>query len=297
MSLHFEPIEVKDVLTDVDEPIIGAIIGRNIIDQQGSPENQLATYHPLDTNLTQLPIIGEIVMGVELAGKFFYMSKFNIQNSPIGNVRQNISSYETLDEEYYPGKYFSGTEQANKKLVCREGDTIIQGRFGNSIRLGSNQYKNLGQEKAEYMDSPNVKIVSGRLNTGTGKFVYDESLDKEINSIYLTTKENIEFNFNNKLIQSLDEPQMTLQSDKIVLHGREKFNVYTKEINLGGENTQPVVLGNELKTILDNILASLSNIVSSYAAANPFASTGLTAEVNSIKQQVNNILSKKVNTE
>jgi|TARA_R100000152_G_C6733821_1_gene158206 hypothetical protein len=297
MSLHFEPIEVKDVLTDVDEPVIGAIIGRNIIDQQGSPENQLATYHPLDTNLTQLPIIGEVVMGVELAGKFFYMSKFNIQNSPIGNVRQNISSFETIDEVYYPGKYFAGTEQANKKLVCREGDTIIQGRFGNSIRLGSNQYKDFGKDEVEYVDSPNVKIVSGRLNTGTGKFVYDESLDKEINSIYLTTKEEVKFNFEDGEIINNDEPQMTLQSDNIVLHGREKFNVYTKEINLGGENTQPVVLGNELEKILDSILTSLSNIVSSYAAANPGASTGLTADVNIIKQQVNKILSKKVNTE
>ena len=300
MSLHLEPIEVVDVLTDVDEPIIGAIVGRNIMDQQGSSESQLATYHPMDTNITQIPIIGEVVIGVELAGKFFYMSKFNIQNSPVENVAPNIGAIELFSEDallYRPGKYFTGNKIGSNKLISREGDTIIQGRFGNSIRLGSNQFKDFNAEKQNYIDSPNVKIVSGIQNSGSGKFVYEESLDKEINSIYLTTKENVGFKYDNELIQSNEEPQITIQSDNIVFHGREKFNVFADNINLGGDNTQPVVLGNELVNLLNDTLLTLTNIITAYSPANPTSTPSLQTEVNNLSEKINNILSNKVNTE
>lgn len=296
--LHFEPVEVLEVIADeANNKNLSAIVGRYVITDQGGIDETVLL--PLDQNILQLPLRGEIVLGTEFAGKHFYMSKLNLNNSPVANSFSGISNYTTTTPKSL-GKYFIPSISGSKKLESREGDTIIQGRFGNSIRLGSNQVKDWidSNTTKEYTDSPNIKITSGISDIGPDiNFTYQESLDTDINSIYLTTKEEVKFKFENEEIRTFDEPQMTLQSDNIVLHGREKFNVYTKEINLGGENTQPVVLGNELKTILDSILTSLSSIVSSYSSANPGATAGLTAEVNSIKQQVNNILSKKVNTE
>ena len=49
------------------------------------------------------------------------------------------------------GEYF---KEPKERLVGAEGDTIIQGRFGQSIVLGSSQIN--GQE-----ESPNVKVVAG----------------------------------------------------------------------------------------------------------------------------------------
>ena len=296
--LHFEPVEVLEVIADeANNKDVSAIIGRYVIADQGGTDETVLL--PLDQNILQLPLRGELVLGTEFGGKHFYMSKLNLNNSPIANSFSGISNY-TIGLPTSLGKYFTPSISGSKKLENREGDTIIQGRFGNSIRLGSNQVKDWidSNTTKEYVDSPNIKITSGINDIGPDiNFTYQESLDTDINSIYLTTKENVKFKFDDKNVESFDEPQMTLQSDNIVLHGREKFNVYTKEINLGGENTQPVVLGTELEKILNSILTSLSNIVSSYAAANPGAATGLTADVNSIKQQVNKILSKKVNTE
>jgi hypothetical protein len=296
--LHFEPVEVLEVIADeANNKDLGAIVGRYVIADQGGTDETVLL--PLDQNILQLPLRGEVVLGTDFGGRHYYMSKLNIRNSPIANSLSGISNYLT-GQPTNLGKYFTPSISGSKKLESREGDTIIQGRFGNSIRLGSNQVKDWidSNTTKEYIDSPNIKITSGINDIGPDiNFTYQESLDTDINSIYLTTKENVKFKFNDKDVESFDEPQITLQSDNIVLHGREKFNVYTKEINLGGENTQPVLLGNELKTILDNILTSLSNIVSSYSSANPGAAPGLTADVNSIKQQVNKILSKKVNTE
>ena len=40
MSLHFEPIEVIQVLTDVDSKEVNALKGRFILSQQNSPINE-----------------------------------------------------------------------------------------------------------------------------------------------------------------------------------------------------------------------------------------------------------------
>ena len=240
-------------------------------------------------------------MGTEFLGKYYYMSKLNIQNSPIANTKPNISSYSSKPiEDFQLGKYFTENPNGSKKLITREGDTILQGRFGNSIRLGSNQSEDFfnDPQTSDFIDSPNVKIVSGISDIGDDeKVYYQENLDTEINSIYLTTKEDVSFKFNGNDIENNGQPQITIQSDNIVFHGKENFNVYSNEINLGGGDTQPVVLGNNLVELIEEILTTLRNVISSYSSANPTSTSGLSIQVGDIEQRVNEILSNKVNTE
>ena len=138
--LKFEPVEVLDVLTDVNDSNATAVSGRYVVSQQNSPIEQTFLFYPLDPNNLQIPVRGEVILGTEFLGKYYYMSKLNIQNSPIANTKPNISSYASKPvENFQLGKYFTENSTGAKKLIAREGDTIIQGRFGNSIRLGSNQ--------------------------------------------------------------------------------------------------------------------------------------------------------------
>jgi|TARA_Y100000004_G_C8779306_1_gene354258 hypothetical protein len=229
------------------------------------------------------------------------MSKLNIQNSPIANTKPNISSYASKPvEDFQLGKYFIENPNGSKKLVAREGDTILQGRFGNSIRLGSNQSEDFfnNPQTSEFIDSPNIKIVSGITDNGSDdRVVYQEKLDTEVNSIYLTTKENVSFKFNGNDIENNGQPQITIQSDNIVFHGREDFNIYSNKINLGGDNTQPVVLGDNLVDLVNEILTTLRSVINSYASANPTSTSGLLIQVGDIELKVNEILSSKVNTE
>ena len=300
-DLHFEPVEVLDVLTDVNDSNATAVSGRYVITQQNAPIAQTFLFYPLDPNNLQIPVRGEVVLGTEFLGKYYYMSKLNIQNSPIANTKPNISSYSSKPiEDFQLGKYFTENPNGSKKLITREGDTILQGRFGNSIRLGSNQSEDFfnDPQTSDFIDSPNVKIVSGISDIGDDeKVYYQENLDTEINSIYLTTKEDVSFKFNGNDIENNGQPQITIQSDNIVFHGKENFNVYSNEINLGGGDTQPVVLGNNLVELIEEILTTLRNVISSYSSANPTSTSGLSIQVGDIEQRVNEILSSKVNTE
>ena len=300
-DLHFEPVEVLDVLTDVNNSNATAVSGRYVITQQNAPIAQTFLFYPLDPNNLQIPVRGEVVLGTEFLGKYYYMSKLNIQNSPIANTKPNISSYSSKPiEDFQLGKYFTENPNGSKKLITREGDTILQGRFGNSIRLGSNQSEDFfnDPQTSDFIDSPNVKIVSGISDIGDDeKVYYQENLDTEINSIYLTTKEDVSFKFNGNDIENNGQPQITIQSDNIVFHGKENFNVYSNEINLGGGDTQPVVLGNNLVELIEEILTTLRNVISSYSSANPTSTSGLSIQVGDIEQRVNEILSNKVNTE
>ena len=300
-DLHFEPVEVLDVLTDVNNSNATAVSGRYVITQQNAPIEQTFLFYPLDPNNLQIPVRGEVVLGTEFLGKYYYMSKLNIQNSPIANTKPNISSYSSKPlEDFQLGKYFTENPNGSKKLITREGDTILQGRFGNSIRLGSNQSEDFfnDPQTSDFIDSPNVKIVSGISDIGDDeKVYYQENLDTEINSIYLTTKEDVSFKFNGNDIENNGQPQITIQSDNIVFHGKENFNVYSNEINLGGGDTQPVVLGNNLVELIEEILTTLRNVISSYSSANPTSTSGLSIQVGDIEQRVNEILSNKVNTE
>ena len=300
-NLKFEPLEVLDVLTDVNDANATAVRGRYCITQQNKSITQTFLFYPLDPNNLQIPVRHEVVLGTEFLGKYYYISKLNFQNSPIANTKVNISSYasEPVDDVQL-GKYFTENPNGSKKLLAKEGDTIFQGRFGNSIRLGSNQSEDFtnNPQTSDFIDSPNVKIVSGITdNGGDDKVVYEEKLDTEVNSIYLTTKEDVSFKFNGNDIENNGQPQITIQSDNIVFHGREDFNVYSNKINLGGNNTQPVVLGNNLVGLIEEILTTLRNVISLYSSANPTSTPGLEIQVGDIEQRVNEILSSKVNTE
>ena len=267
--LKFEPVEVLDVLTDVNDSNATAVSGRYVVSQQNSPIEQTFLFYPLDPNNLQIPVRGEVILGTEFLGKYYYMSKLNIQNSPIANTKPNISSYASKPvENFQLGKYFTENSTGAKKLISREGDTIIQGRFGNSIRLGSNQSEDFfndttNEEDKKYIDSPSVKIVSGidRTELNDDDFYYQEDLNTEKSSIYLTTNEELRFGFGNKEVFSPDDkPQITIQSNRIVFHGREEFNVYSPSINLGDdENLEPGVLGNSLKKLLEDILDVIEN--------------------------------------
>ena len=299
--LNFEPVEVLDVLTDVNDSNATAVSGRYVVSQQNYPIEQTFLFYPLDPNNLQIPVRGEVVLGTEFLGKYYYMSKLNIQNSPIANTKPNISSYASKPvEDFQLGKYFIENPNGSKKLVAREGDTILQGRFGNSIRLGSNQSEDFfnNPQTSEFIDSPNIKIVSGITDNGSDdRVVYQEKLDTEVNSIYLTTKENVSFKFNGNDIENNGQPQITIQSDNIVFHGREDFNIYSNKINLGGDNTQPVVLCDNLVDLVNEILTTLRSVINSYASANPTSTSGLLIQVGDIELKVNEILSSKVNTE
>jgi hypothetical protein len=181
--LKFEPAEVLEVFTDtLDESLIGAVRARFDITQQNQPLSDANIFYPLDSNILQVPVQGEEILGCEFGGKYYYMSKLNKSNTATNDSNFGVSAlnvgdpYEEFEFDY--GRYFNPPSRV-KKLLMREGDTIIQGRFGNSIRLGSNQHQSGSFDKRNLTESPNVKIIAGGFTNGP---IYNESLVSDISS-------------------------------------------------------------------------------------------------------------------
>ena len=277
--LKFEPAEVLEVYTDtIDESLIGAVRARFDVSQQNQPLEDANIFYPLDSNVLQVPVQGEEILGCEFGGRYFYMSKLNKSNTATNDSNFGVSALGTGDPyedfEFKFGKYFNPSSRV-KKLFMREGDTIIQGRFGNSIRLGSNQFQSGSLDKRNLTESPNVKIVAGGFTNGP---IYNESLVSDISSevtseekssVYLTTDEYVPYEdvgvkstFDNN--PTYFKPQVIIQSDRIVFNSKgddggigiysrdnveiksaDKVEIDSPTIDIGSKSLVPAVLGND----------------------------------------------------
>ena len=277
--LKFEPAEVLEVFTDtLDESLIGAVRARFDISQQNQPLRDAKIFYPLDSNTLQVPVQGEEILGCEFGGKYYYMSKLNKSNTATNDSNFGVSALATGDPyedfEFAFGKYFNPPSRV-KKLLMREGDTIIQGRFGNSIRLGSNQFQSGSSDKRNLTESPNVKIIAGGFTNGP---IYNESLvsdlsskiiQEEKSSVYLTTDEYVPYEdvgvkstFDNN--ETYFKPQVIIQSDRIVFNSKgddggigiysrdnveiksaDKVEIDSPTIDIGSNSLVPAVLGND----------------------------------------------------
>lgn len=141
---------------------IGCIKFRFINTDAGVPNDQLQWAFPLEnTGTTELPLINEVVAVVEYLGKLYYTKKINMTGATNASAKFNLEpAYGFNDEsvrEFGTADEFKGVEstvnvspQGSGKLgkifkfnpdirALRryEGDTIVESRFGSSIRFGA----------------------------------------------------------------------------------------------------------------------------------------------------------------
>ena len=233
---ELEPLEVMDIYRPNTQNGIfvpGVVKGRNVISEQGDTPDEMKFYYPLNPNILQYPVVGDILVGMTYKSKRYYIASLheNLSNvnpkfreqfnqsgvNNFGSVSAKQQSIGVLNSdrkpsEYKSGEYFKDTK--SERLVGSEGDTIIQGRFGQSIHLGSSQIN--GQE-----ESPNVKVVAGL-------GVDEESLALDKASMYMTTNEKVQyseptFTLGRQVGLNTDytEPQIIFDSDRIVLNAKK----------------------------------------------------------------------------
>lgn len=248
---ELEALEVMDISDGR-----GTIVGRYVVSEEGDSPSELQEFLPLNANILQIPIVGEIVLGFsdKATQQRYYFGRLNtdtnrvnFQNfnlSSVGDKSKNDDEEGTLLnsnkalEDYTQGNYFVDTEPP--RVSFSEGDTIIQGRFGNSVILGSNQV--LGEEK-----SPNVKVVAGLS-------VDEESLALDKSSLYMTTNELVQYSEPTKTLATqvglnleYSEPQIIFDSDRIMINAKSndigifaQGEVFIKGNSVNIENSEAV---------------------------------------------------------
>ena len=191
--------------------------------------NLTNTARPLFSFLKNYPLKNEIVLIASSYDKNFYQGggstnyyfpNLNIWNHPHHNALPTIRgrSDDSSKQDYEQtqngivvrqvedegtdidlGNYFSESIET-KPLLPYEGDTIIEGRFGNSIRFGST---NIGEDILEENKNrwsnegktgdPITVIRNGQLEDTDGKgWVHTiEDIDDDASSIYLTSNQQL----------------------------------------------------------------------------------------------------------
>jgi|TARA_R100000149_G_scaffold10049_1_gene3625 hypothetical protein len=285
------PVRVLDIILDENHPkfseygeydsigtIIYSEVDKNITKEYLENPN---IARPLHSYLKYYPLINEIVLILTTADKTIYSTGFNttyylptvnIWNHPHHNALPNINDlrineadqqadYEEIESgiirrpkdggtDIELGQYFNEQDRI-KPLLPFEGDTIIEGRFGNSIRFGSTTKQSINNwsfSDPEYIGSPITIIRNGQTrNVNNESWRHTtEDLNTDASSIYLTSDQSIA-NFKTAGIATLDELTISWPSfgqpepDTITEIEIEETNIE----DLSEDEVQEIVQGDE----------------------------------------------------
>ena len=186
---------------------------------------------PLFSSITQYPLVNEIVYLVRGPStsypnnntiRNYYIPAIKIQNHPNQNIlpdvvfsdKNNLPNDEieggatNLEEEEFTvnlGEYFTESEDV-RPLRPYEGDTIIEGRYGNTIRLGATTPQNLAYPETHTsgkignrwsnggeVGNPITIIRNGQMeDLGGESFEHIlEDIDNDNSSIYLCSNQRL----------------------------------------------------------------------------------------------------------
>jgi hypothetical protein len=234
---QFENAEVMAIDLNPEKPENVGRVQFRFISQSGIDSDSLSWAFPLVPYYRMYPVIGELVVIADFNGRYYWLSILNVLNTVNNNLQSNITERNIKtqtqgDVNQYKESQASGipTDEneksgspgetfINKRLKIgilspNEGDTIIEGRYANSIRLGNNPESNL----------PNIKISVRDL---LDDFAIDkEDLDKH-SCIFITTDEILTFNPIGIPISDVNNPpseyngkQIYITSDRLIFSAK-----------------------------------------------------------------------------
>jgi hypothetical protein len=277
---------VRDIILDSSHPRfvefgewngIGTIFIESTKNPVFSEQIPLIPAYPAFPNIKQYPLINEVVPIIYLTDtdvtesttsvSAYYLPPVNVWNSQIHNAIPSSNVLPDSQQKDYQqveaGSVRRITDQSTEinlgqtfnennvidvhPLLPYEGDIIYEGRFGNSIRLGStvnnakipNTWSSVGEN-----GSPIFIIRNGQGPLTTESWVpTSEDINNDKSSIYLTSTQQIPlFPASNRTDSyrksTLPEAVGTYSGEQIILNsGRLVFNAKNDSIILGAEKS------------------------------------------------------------
>ena len=282
---------VEDIILNEAHPLyakdgnnVGMVKVRFIPSDRGVPKDQLNWAAPIDSSIREYPLKNELVLVFYSLGRLFYTRRINSTNkitesswpglserfSPQvpsqnrGNAAQLAAQGGTpyrpwgMKQQFSLGDEFS--ENPNVRMVRpNEGDLIINGRFGNTVRFGSSLFSNPNTS----VPQPNLLLTVGQApnkvtsidinNDGTKEQVVAgpygltyEDINKDKSSIWMVVDEKIVLDPATKTsishlrsTESSDSTKYTgaqifVNSDRLILNSKlNEISLFAKkEINL-----------------------------------------------------------------
>ncbi len=203
--------------------------------------NESFIVKPSNINLKQIPLVGEFVLiyktinqqssAINKRDQWYYVTSVDLHSSINENMLPGVSevmSQEQIDSTK-PGYTFN--QKSISPIQPYEGDFLLEGRWGNSIRFGSTvdyakgKYTVPGTWNGTISGDPIIVLSNGRDNKPNKQFVVEDIvLDNA--SLYLTSTQSFpKFKLNNNLkigqsSTSYNKPQFLGVADRIILSAK-----------------------------------------------------------------------------
>lgn len=208
---------------------IGRIKARGIVSQNKAPLVELTWILPLETGVKEFPLVNETVVIVKYINNVYYTrrinsrnflnnsadfrteprygagNKLNNKNCPNLVGARNPSNISSASNAYgvYLGKYFKANNRV-RPLKHYEGDTIIESRFGSSIRFGcyednpsidAGTNQGNGDDYSGNLGNPSIIIRNRQRPKRGDESIYSHTILEDINtdgsSIHITSGKTV----------------------------------------------------------------------------------------------------------
>jgi hypothetical protein len=232
--------------------------------------------YPFYSNIQDYPLLSEIILilpGASIGSQTKKDTKGDISYwlctvNLWGNSEQNAQS---SDSNSPLGKTYN--ENGNiKNLITYEGDYILSGRTGQSIRFGSTVGLYSNPDNPNYNEwskigdngSPILILSNGLSFNSTPQPLYSERINKDASSIYLTSTQALPIEIDSTGLKSplIGEPTSpdSYNSSQVVLNGdRILINSKKDEVMLFSK-TNTILKGNGINLVGNSIQLTSNDI-------------------------------------
>ena len=212
---ELEIFEVVESSSDDNDLLPGEVIGRYVYSEQGDSIEEVEdrTFLPLNPNIIQYPLRGELCVGMSYKGQQYYLSRLSEDLTDVNYKKFNESTIsDNLTSDFSQGSYFRDLRPVRPDI--NEGDTLIQGRFGNYINLSSAQQ--LGVEDSSTITINNRNSLIDLQSTSDNSVIGIES-----NIIAINAKKDISI---------LAEGDVDIKGNSVNIRNNEAINMITQQM-------------------------------------------------------------------
>jgi hypothetical protein len=249
--------EHPEYVASADGYNVGAIKFRMLRSNMFRDNSLLNWAYPIDANVTDYPLIGEVVLIERALNRFYYHKKINTSS------RTTAHNFPFLNDEMSPskaggagqadrnqvtagtpirqsgeqkslGKYFID-DQTIFRLRSLEGDILYEGRHGQSIRMGAAYKTSKYFRSTEKNQAPNLLLRVGpsaneRQTKGSIYGLVMENINRDLSSIWIVADQQVPLEFStqsNRTIHAksipdfpnlLDKNQIVVNTDRFVVN-------------------------------------------------------------------------------
>ena len=296
-----EAAEVVEVILDDQSPewdpsnnaIVGSVKARKLETEYNKPTQELRYYRPLSLHMNCLPVVGEFVLlikgplnsigtGNRDAQDDYYISSINLFNETNANdnhfstlaikgdgIDTSFTGNIATEDDKSLGEYFNPNEKFIRKLNYLEGDLLLEGRSGHSIRFsstaaaGSISHLWSGGSDGE----PVIVMSNGHSDNGGSEDFYMEDINEDASTIMLTSKQEIGIKIKNSMpSQVSDQPakynkgQVILCADRLLFSSKEDYIIMSGQKGVAIVTPEWKADFSTMMDILKDLIAEVATI-------------------------------------